>query len=110
MISTYSSDWKAIAAIPDFCSEVEQDIFVYHIQYPQGEEFSLRMRNQVMSEESPQIIHKYYLPFDHHFKDRDNARREQQIWTVRLNRPVSLERHIRYERGYKIFSHYTLKV
>ncbi len=108
MINTYSTKEDAIAAIPEFCKIKEQDIFVCHVCYPFGEEWSLRTRDQIFSEESFSIIHKYYLPINHHFIERDNAIREKQVWEMRLNTEIELERHTKVKKGYPTFSHYTL--
>ena len=109
MIYTYESLDSAKDAIPDFCKKHEQDIFVYRVDYPFGDEYSLRTRDQVMSEESPNVVHKFYLPITHHFSDRDNVLREANIWQERLHQNVTIDRETRTEKGYKVFSHYTLK-
>ena len=108
MIYTYESLDSAIGAIPEFCKHEEQDCFVYHVMYPFDEEYSLRTRDQIMSEESIRIIHKFYLPITHHFSDRDNVLREADIWHERLGKSVTIDRHFCTEKGYKNFSHYTL--
>ena len=108
MINTFSSCQSAIDAIPDFCSQVEQDIFVYYVRYPWGEEWSLRTRDQVMDVKSENIVYEFYLPIDHRFCFRDNAIREAEVWMQRLNQAVTLDRHINIKKGYKEFSHYTL--
>ncbi len=109
MINTHESLDSAKQAIPNFCKMYEQDIFVYHVKYQFGEEYSLRTRDQVMSEESPWIVHKFYLPITHHFSDRDNVLREANVWQDRLSKNVTIDRHCCTEKGYKVFSHYTLK-
>lgn len=109
MIYTYTSLDSAKNAIPRFCERHEQDIFVYHVTYQFGEEFSLRTRDEVLSEDSPNIVHKFYLPITHRFAGRDNVLREANIWQDRLNKNVTIDRHCCTEKGYKIFSHYTLK-
>ncbi len=110
MIYTYSTKEKAIEAIPGFCKKMEQDVFVYYVPYPHGEEWSLRMRDQILDEDSTRIEHKYYLPIEHHFADRDNVLRESVVWEKRLGQKLTIDRHCKTERGYPIFSHYTLKV
>ena len=109
MICTYSQLGAAIKAIPDFCKTREQDVFIVHIKCPSSEEWCLRTRDEIFSEDSPGIVHKYYLPFGHHFNDLDNAQREAGVWSRRLDLHITLERHIRIEKGYKVFSHYSLK-
>jgi len=108
MIYTYSTKDKAIAALPNFCSKKEQDVFVCRVNYPCGTEYSLRLRNQVMTEDSPSIEHKYYHPVNSNFKDRDNAYREAEVWSQRLNRNVTIERHYKTNHGYVQLTHYTL--
>ena len=110
MINTFSELENAVKAIPDFCRQEEQDVFVVHVKCKSCEEWSLRLRNQIFDEDSPCIAHKYYLPINHRFKDRENAQREADIWSQRLGKYVGLERHIKTEKGYKIFSHYSLKI
>ncbi len=110
MIITYETKESAIGAIPEFCEKMEQDVFVHRVKYPYGEEFSLRTRKEIMGEDMPSIVHKFYLPFDHEFAERDNAYREARIQEDRKRMSVTVERHYRWEKGYKIFSHYTLKV
>ena len=109
MIYTHESLDSAKEAIPDFCKRYEQDIFVYHVKYQFGEEFSLRTRDQVMNEDSPCIVHKFFLPITHHFSDRDNVLREADVWQDRLDKNITIDRHCCTEKGYKVFSHYTLK-
>ncbi len=109
MISTYSTRENAISAVPAFCSVKEQDVFVMNIKCPYGEEFSLRTRDQILNEESENISYKYYLPFEHCFINSDNAKREAGIWSQRLGKEITLDRHYKFKKGYKIFSHYTLK-
>jgi len=110
MIYTYSTLDGAIDAIPEFCKENEQDVFIVKINYPYGNEFHLRKRDEIFSEESENIIHKYYLPFDHEFMCRDNALRECAVWSLRLNKRIILDRHYKYKNGYRILNHYTLKI
>jgi len=110
MIYTYSTLDGAIDAIPEFCEENEQDVFVCKINYPCGVEFHLRRRDEIFSEESESIIYKHYLPFDHEFADRDNALRECAVWSTRLNKQVDLDRHYKQKNGYRILNHYTLKI
>ena len=109
MIYTYTTLESAKDAVPGFCKKHEQDVFICKVDYPFSEEFSLRTRKQVMSEDSRYIAYKYYLPITHHFSDRDNVMREAHIWQDRLNKNVSIDRHCCTQKGYKIFSHYTLK-
>jgi len=106
MINTFSAKDNAIAAIPEFCKVKEQDVFVCHITYPFGEEWSLRLRNEIMCKDN--VVYEYFLPITHHFVDRDNAIREAGVWEGKLNRAVIIDRNYKYEKGYKIFSHYTL--
>ena len=108
MIYTYATKESAIKALPNFCSKKEQDVFVYRVTYPSGTEWSLRLRDQVMDEDSPKIEHKYYHPIGSHFINRDNAYREAKVWTERLQRPVTIERHYRTSHGYAQLTHYTL--
>lgn len=109
MIYTYSRLEAAKKAIPEFCRVREQDVFIVHVKCPSTEEWCLRTRDEIFSEDSPGIVHKYYLPFAHRFNNLDNAQREADVWSRRLNLPITLERHIKIEKGYKVFSHYTLK-
>lgn len=110
MIFTYATLEGAKEAIPEFCKEKEQDVFVWYVKYPYGEEYQLRTRRQVFSEKSEQIVYKYYLSIDYHFEGRDNALRELNIWKERLGENIELERHTRTEKGYPKFSHYSLKI
>lgn len=110
MIFTYETLEGAKEAIPDFCKESEQDVFVWYVKYPFGEEFQIRTRGQVFSEESKQIVYKYYLPISYHFEGRGNALRELNIWKQRLGEDIELERHTKTEKGYPKFSHYSLKI
>ena len=109
MICTHSSQESAIEAIPDFCCENEQDVFVYRIDYPYGAEYSMRLRDEIMDENSANIVYKYYLPIEYHFKNRDNAYRESEVWMQRLGIRVLVDRHYKTEDNYKILSYYTLK-
>ena len=109
MINTFSELETAVMAIPDFCKQEEQDVFVVHVKCKSGEEWSLRFRDQIFHEDSPCIAYKYYLPFSHKFADRDNAQREADIWSERLDKEITLDRHVKVEKGYPVFSHYSLK-
>lgn len=106
MINTYSTKEKAIAAIPEFCKEKEQDVFVYVVNCQSTVEFSLRTRDQIMSLDN--IIYEYYLPEDYQFVNRDNALREAQVREQRLKRKIIVNRHFKTEKGYRILSYYTL--
>ena len=109
MIYTYSRLEAAKKALLEFFQIREQDVFIVHVKYPSGEEWSLRTRDELFSKDSP-VIYGHQLPhFEHHFKDRDNALREANNQSQRLGIPITLERHIKMEKGYKVFSHYTLK-
>ena len=110
MIYTYTTKESAIAAIPEFCEVNEQDVFVVHVKYQSGDEYSLRKRDEIFHEDAPSIVYKFFLPIEHTFKDRDNALREGEVWKQRLGEDIELERHTRTEKGYKIFSHYSLNV
>lgn len=110
MISTYSTQESAIEAIPDFCCENEQDVFIYKVIYPSGSQFRLLLRDEVMDENSVNIVYKYYLPIEYHFKNRDNAYRESEIWSDRLSMLVEVNRHYKTKNNYKILSYYTLKI
>lgn len=115
MIYTYSTEEKAINAIPKFCQKKEQDCFVYRVVYTSGEEYSLRTRDGILNEESELIVYKFYLPINHCFCEgdkqtaRDNAMREANVWAERLSKNITIDSHYKFERNYKIFSHYTLE-
>ena len=100
MISTYSEKEKAIRAIDKFCQKKEQDIFVYHVKCPCSEEWSLRTRDQIISEDSPRIVYKYYLPFGHTFRNVHNATREANVWSERLKIPITIDRKTKIVNQY----------
>ncbi|KKN09722.1 hypothetical protein LCGC14_1043740 [marine sediment metagenome] len=110
MIFTYATLEAAKEAIPEFCRVKEQDVFIWYVKYPCGEEYQLRTRDQLFSKESKQIVYKYYLSVNYHFEGRDNAMRELKVWEQKLGENIELERHTKTEKGYPVFSHYSLKI
>ena len=86
--------------------ELEQDIFICHTKYRSGEEFVLKVKDEMMN--CGDYLYVQKLPFNHRFKKRDNALRELKRFEVKLNKPVMIEKHTYEENGYIKFSHFSL--
>ena len=121
MIYTYSTKEAAKKALPDFCSKKEQDVFVYRVVYPSGVEYSLRCRNEIMSdtistnEKQSGISWIHFLPDSHKFADfrkknaYEKAERQRIVLENRIGERVTIVPHTKNERGEVNFSHYTLE-
>jgi len=86
--------------------ELEQDIFICRSSYLSGEEFTLKTRDQLMKCSS--YLYMLELPFRHHFKTKQSAEREADVFTSKKGRPVYVKKKTYEENGYIKTSHYYL--
>jgi len=99
---------KAKKAIEEYCIEKEQDIFIYEVKHYNGKEYVLLLRDEITFPDSPSIKFAYILPFSWAFKNKKNAERASKIWAKRRKKPVIVEEHSTYIKGYRTVTHYTL--
>ncbi len=102
--NVYSTYGLAKKMAEERLKELESDIFICHSKYRSGEEFILKTRGEVFGD----YLYMLQLPFNHHFKKRDNALRESKQFEEKLGKPVMIEKITYEENGYIKLSHYAL--
>lgn len=104
--SVYSTYELAKDMAEDRMKELEQDIFICHTKYRSGEEFVLKIRDEMMNCSSYLYMQK--LPFNHRFKNKHNVAREAERFSKEMGNYIAIERHTYEENGYNKFSHFSL--
>ena len=78
--------------------ELEQDIFICPSKYKSGNEFLLKTREQVFGD----YLYMLAIPFRHHYKDKQNAIREADMFVSKKGRPVYVKPKYEIQNGYKM--------
>lgn len=85
--------------------ELETDIFICESRYLSGREFVLKTREELKCNS---YLYMRMLPFRHRFIDKDNAKREAEVYASRKGRPVYVNKKIVVQNGYDIIKYYYL--
>ena len=104
--NVYSTYELAREMAEERMKELEQDILICRTKFISGEEFTLKTRDEMM--QCSDYLYMVQIPFNHHFKKRDNALRESRVFEEKLGKSVMIEKITYEQNGYTLTSHFAL--
>lgn len=104
--NVYSTYELAKTMAQERMKELEQDIFICLCEFQSGNEFTLKIRGEMMN--GGGYLYMLKLPFSHRFKNKKNAEREAARFSKKLDKRVKPKRYTYEENGYNKFSHFSL--